>query len=748
MKGMQKIVHGTGFRGVLNYAAERDSPDAEPGILIGGNMSGTDPRSLAAEFGAIRNLRPDIEKPVWHQSLRLPRGDKMTDEEWVKFADDYMLRMGFDGDYARCYFLHDDEEGQHIHIVACRVSLNAKVHDSSHQSMKSTPILSQMEQEYGLTLTPGPKVDQDGKIIMPDRKKPKKNEIEKALRTGEEPPRQKLQRIIDEAKADRPTAVQFVERLKAAGVTAVAHVASTGRMNGFSFEIDGIAFKGSQLGKAYAWGQLSKEVSYEQTRDSEALRQHSAAARNSANDSAATENDRSDTASATDQSNLERSRAASEADSRSDRQSDSRDEAHEQRDEADNSSVTASAKEDRRTDNTVHANSVRASTSAVIDDRHAEQASKENAAETEHDAVSFDSAEQLDTYSSVVDRVPAASALTKAHAAKLKAWQQQHEALAAESYRITLKARRDGLRDYRYGKTKDETDEHFYNADEVSNLIPRLSRENARGYDIYITPISKKFHYILIDDMKTADAAKNAGYSAALLQTSSENNYQAVVKVLKQHSKDEQSLANKIVMQINNEIGDPKLSGVVRPFRMSGFSNKKPGKKDFFTRVLHAADRVCSKVTDMLDALRAAAKKQLELVEQEKKVAAAANAQRDQTEAMQQRISALKKPGATTYDNAAKKAYTDVLNQVKAAGWTLDMSKVDFRVAQILLQQHMSSENVQRMLKEHSPGLHSRHTNEADYVERTVNRAMLRNASEASEQRDVREKTAQQRQKG
>src|SRR5690554_3334880 len=135
MKGMQKIVHGTGFRGVLNYVAERDSPGAEPGRLIGGNVSGTTPRELATEFGAIRQLRPDIEKPVWHQSLRLPKGDRLDDDEWARFADDYMERMGFTDRHARTYWLHDDAEGQHIHIVACRVSLDGKVHDSSHQSM-------------------------------------------------------------------------------------------------------------------------------------------------------------------------------------------------------------------------------------------------------------------------------------------------------------------------------------------------------------------------------------------------------------------------------------------------------------------------------------------------------------------------------------------------------------------------------------------------------------------------------------
>src|SRR5690606_29736898 len=116
----------------------------------------------------------------------------------------------------------------------------------------------------------------------------------------EEPPRQKLQRIIDEAKADRPSAIQFAERLEAAGVTAVANLASTGKLNGFSFELDGIAFKGSQLGKAYGWGQLSKEVTYEQDTDRQALERFSAAARRREIDAGIAADHREDAASSAD----------------------------------------------------------------------------------------------------------------------------------------------------------------------------------------------------------------------------------------------------------------------------------------------------------------------------------------------------------------------------------------------------------------------------------------------------------------
>lgn len=280
MKGMQKISRGRGFRGALDYVFKRATKGAEPGRLLGGNMSGQDARQLAAEFGQVRRTRPDIEKPVWHNALRLPKDEKLTDAQWVAIADDYMQRMGFAEAHPRAYVLHDDADGQHIHIVASRVSTDGKVYLGKNENLASTRHIQALEREHGLTITKGPTYDAEtGKIVMPDSRQIKKEEIERALRTGAEPPRQMLQRLIDDAMTNKPTAPQLAERLTAAGVTVRANMASTGRCNGFSFELDGVAFKGSGLGKTYSWkGLQERGLDYEQNRDSKELGRYRAGA--------------------------------------------------------------------------------------------------------------------------------------------------------------------------------------------------------------------------------------------------------------------------------------------------------------------------------------------------------------------------------------------------------------------------------------------------------------------------------------
>lgn len=256
MKGMQKIKRGTGFRGVLNYALEDNR-----GEIIGGNMTGITPKELSQEFGQSRRIREDIEKPVWHNSLRLPEGEKLDPEKWATIADDYMKKMGFSELHQRTYILHDDKAGQHIHIIASRIDLTGKIYLGQNENLKSTQYIAQLEKEHGLTQTPQ---NRDPKALKRTRNTTGEKGIE--TRTGEPTTRTRLQTIIDQATTDKPTFSAFASRLHRAEVSILPS-GKTGTPQGISFELDGIAFKGSDLGKSYAWKQLQSRIDYEPSRD-------------------------------------------------------------------------------------------------------------------------------------------------------------------------------------------------------------------------------------------------------------------------------------------------------------------------------------------------------------------------------------------------------------------------------------------------------------------------------------------------
>ncbi|EDT6685713.1 relaxase/mobilization nuclease domain-containing protein [Salmonella enterica subsp. enterica] len=282
MKGMQKISRGKNFSGVVLYALKPGSHHKCTPYIIGGNMDGSDAGDLIAEFDATKTLRPDVAKPVWHNSLRLPKNEALTDAQWSGIADDYMSRMGFSETHLRCYVLHDDAAGQHIHIIASRIDLsNRSLYLGKNENLISTRIIQQLEIDHHLTKTKGPELvaspspaslsrkspPQKPIIPIPKPKKLSRNEAMMEKYKGELSPKSVIQEALEALLVDKPSTTDFVMQLAANNIKALPNIASTGKMNGFSFEYQGIAFKASQLGKGYSWSALQNRLDYQPERD-------------------------------------------------------------------------------------------------------------------------------------------------------------------------------------------------------------------------------------------------------------------------------------------------------------------------------------------------------------------------------------------------------------------------------------------------------------------------------------------------
>lgn len=271
MKGMQKIKRGKSFAGVVLYALKPGTHHKTDPVVIGGNMLGASAAELIVEFSASASLRTDVAKPVWHNSLRLPQSESLTVKQWVSFADDYMTRMGFSDTHLRCYVLHDDEAGQHIHIIASRVDLiGGKLYLGRNENLISTRLIHELEKDHCLTRTKGPSPSHSSSPTRM-RKKLSRNEEQKEKREGQPSPKTFLQNTIDEILTSANDISGFVETLAENGIATIPNISSTGRMNGFSFEYAGIAFKASQLGKAYSWATLQEKLRYAPERDNPLL---------------------------------------------------------------------------------------------------------------------------------------------------------------------------------------------------------------------------------------------------------------------------------------------------------------------------------------------------------------------------------------------------------------------------------------------------------------------------------------------
>ncbi|MCY2601146.1 relaxase/mobilization nuclease domain-containing protein [Klebsiella pneumoniae] len=266
MKGMQKIKRGKTFNGLISYLLKPASHHKSDPYVVGGNVIESFADALSAEFNATKLLRSDVSKPVWHNSLRLPAGEQITTEQWKLLADDYMKRMGFSETHLRAYVLHDDKDGQHIHIVASRIdATSGKLYLGKNENLISTRIIQDLEKDYQLIRTKG--TDALKPSTSPAKRKKSRNEAMMEKRTGELCPKTIIQNALEVFLADKPSTTEFVHQLNAQNIRAIPNIASTGSMNGFSFEYNGIAFKASQLGKSYSWTALQDKLDYQPERD-------------------------------------------------------------------------------------------------------------------------------------------------------------------------------------------------------------------------------------------------------------------------------------------------------------------------------------------------------------------------------------------------------------------------------------------------------------------------------------------------
>lgn len=199
-----KLVKGRGFRGALEYDITK-----EGGRIISSNMAGENPRELAAEFGEIRKLRPNLGKAVMHVSLSAAPGEKLTDEQWQAIGQRYLRGMGFT-DNQFVMTRHTDTEHEHIHILANRITHAGEVVSDGQDYKRQETIMREIERDFRLQRV--------APSIEAERKAPTKGEIEGAIRTGQPSTRQQLQQLADAAAKDCPDFTTYQERLEAAGV--------------------------------------------------------------------------------------------------------------------------------------------------------------------------------------------------------------------------------------------------------------------------------------------------------------------------------------------------------------------------------------------------------------------------------------------------------------------------------------------------------------------------------------------------
>jgi hypothetical protein len=255
-----KQIKGRSFSKLLNYLFGKDGAS-----LIGSNMEETTPHGLAAEFRFCRQLNPRLSRSVYHASLSLPHTEHLEDDTWHEIAQKYLQAMGFDmNQYV--VVRHSDRDHDHAHIVASRVRLDGTTVSDSWDYRRSEKVIRQLEQDYGLRSLQSSQEQ--------DSRSPTTGEQRLLARTGAASIRVQLQRSLDQATQSPVTMPQLIGQLQQNGISIRICDRQNSDIKGISYELNGIAFSGTHLGKAYTFQGLQRcrNVNYDLHRDTELIK--------------------------------------------------------------------------------------------------------------------------------------------------------------------------------------------------------------------------------------------------------------------------------------------------------------------------------------------------------------------------------------------------------------------------------------------------------------------------------------------
>ena len=314
---------------------------------------------------------------------------------------------------------------------------------------------------------------------------------------------------------------------------------------------------------------------------------------------------------------------------------------------------------------------------------------------------------------------------------KRAAVHKQLGALGADHYRVTMMS--DHSPTYNVGKgAGPDGSEKLFTAAEVIEMVPVLERKNQKEkYNVFITPIDEKNHFVLVDDLTSAALTTHDGYKPNLLLQSSRHSFQAVFVLPK--TEVDKGVGNAVFKELNRKYGDPKIQGFVHPFRLAGFANVKDKHRDPvtqhypFVRVLSGITGICQKIVALArqiaqDTLkpRITATKAAQQLEQVLLSVDDIQGALDGSALIPPALNAL----AETHYRWCRSRY----------GPDMNTSVADFMLCEKALAKGYSNTQIAAVIASHSPNLIDRHPNVERYLSDTL--AAARAQKSAPEARD------------
>ena len=234
-----QVTIGKSFGGCVRYVLEKEGAE----VLGTSGVRSRDAVVATQDFNAIRQGSPKVKNAVWHASISFAHQDELDNERMAAIARDYLKGVGLDGNQ---YLVvrHFDTRHDHMHLVVNRVGFDGKVASDRWCKNRTASVCDKLEVKYGLTVARG----QGKGAVAASHKVPVVRGAKAGIRAA----------IEGQLKKGVDTMEKLKAGLAAEGISLKVKVQSTGRVNGVSFARDGIAMKGSAIGREFSYGRLTK----------------------------------------------------------------------------------------------------------------------------------------------------------------------------------------------------------------------------------------------------------------------------------------------------------------------------------------------------------------------------------------------------------------------------------------------------------------------------------------------------------
>ncbi|MBN9300415.1 MULTISPECIES: relaxase/mobilization nuclease domain-containing protein [Dysgonomonas] len=235
-----KIMQRAAFKGCVCYVMNKQDAKmiAADGVLLS-NMD-----SIIRSFNTQRLMKPNIKHPVGHISLSYLPDDteRLTNGAMVTLAKEYMQEMNIT-DTQYIIVRHYDNGNPHVHIVYNRINNNGKVISDKNDRYRNEAVCKKIKNKYGLSYGKG------------------KGKVKQHKLRGKDKTKYQVYNAVKDALSKSTDWNDFEKLLKGKGVAlSYKYKGQTNEVQGISFTIGDVTFKGSEIDRNFSYLKLDKQL--------------------------------------------------------------------------------------------------------------------------------------------------------------------------------------------------------------------------------------------------------------------------------------------------------------------------------------------------------------------------------------------------------------------------------------------------------------------------------------------------------